>query len=95
MSKTVVSINPEQQMVPIVCYGGHVFRYGISVHRDEIKKHIPARKQKEYSKEFLEWFVNFHAKLLHMQLWEKFPPWMLPLLKERAEELHEGLKFPR
>lgn len=65
----------------------------INKSHEDIMNAIPEKKQEDYSPQFIEWFVNFHAELLHIQDWDKFPEWMIPLLKKRAEEIHEGLHF--
>ena len=68
--------------------------FGININRRDMMKSIQ-KKQEDYDPKFLEWFVNFHAKLLRIKDWDRFPEWMMPLLKKRAEEIHEGLHFNR
>ena len=72
--------------------------FGININRRDMMKGIPEKKQEDYDPKFLDWFVSFHAKLLRIQdwdSWDRFPEWMVPLLKKRAEEIYEGLHFRR
>ena len=88
--------NPAQAMNEHSIIGAeYPMSYGININRRDMMKDIPVKKQEDYTPKFIEWFVNFHAELLRIQDWDRFPEWMMPLLKKRAEELHEGLHFNR
>lgn len=88
------SFNSDQRMTVLDVLGcKYRCSYGINPNRKEIMQAIPVKKQEDYDPKFIDWFVNFHAKRLHIQDWEKFPNWMIPLLKRRAEEIHEGFHF--
>lgn len=71
----------------------HPISYGININYNGMMHAIPHKKRYDYSPTFIEWFVDFHAKRLNILDWERFPQWMLPLLKRRAEEIHDGLHF--
>jgi hypothetical protein len=88
--------NPAQAMDERNVIGAEYrMSYGININRRDMMKDIPEKKQEDYDPKFLDWFVNFHAELLLIQDWDRFPEWMMPLLKKRAEEIHEGLRFNR
>lgn len=88
--------NPAQAMDEHNIIGAeYPMSYGININRRDMMKDIPEKKQEDYTTKFIEWFVNFHAELLRIQDWDRFPEWMMPLLKKRAEEIHEGLRFNR
>ena len=88
--------NPAQAMDEHSIIGAeYPMSYGININRRDMMKDIPEKKQEDYTPKFIEWFVNFHAELLRIQDWDRFPEWMIPRLKKRAEELHEGLRFNR
>lgn len=84
--------NPAQQLTHHTIDGKYPITYG---RNNTINAMVKALPKKEYDPKFIEWFVNFHAELLRIQDWDRFPEWMMPLLKKRAEELHEGLRFNR
>lgn len=67
--------------------------YGININRMAMSKDIPKKTLEDYDPNFIEWFINFHAELLRIQDWDRLPIWMMPLLKKRAEKIHEGLRF--
>ena len=96
-SKTLQgNCNPAQAMEEPNNIGSeYPMSYGININRRDMMKDIPEKKQEDYTQKFIEWFVNFHAELLRIQDWDRFPEWMMPLLKKRAEEIHEGLHFNR
>ena len=77
-----------------VVSGAHIAQT-IDVRNNTINAMVKALPKKEYDPKFIEWFVNFHAEMLCIEYWETFPRWMIPRLKKRAEEIHEGLHFNR
>lgn len=88
--------NPAQAMSECNIYGmKYPMSCGININRRDIMGAIQEKKQEDYDPKFIEWFVNFHAELLRIRDWDRFPEWMIPLLKKRAEEIHEGLHFNR
>lgn len=88
------NFNPAQMMCASDLFGmGTPIRKEVNINKIDMMKSIPAKKQGDYSEGFLKWFIDFHAERLHISDWDKLPDWMLPMLKKRAEELHEGLKF--
>lgn len=87
--------NPAQQLTHDILDGKYPISYGININHNAM---MEALSKKKYDPKFVEWFVNFHAKLLRIQdwdSWDRFPEWMVPLLKKRAEEIYEGLHFRR
>ena len=90
------TFNPLQAIETRSLYGfDPPVTYGISINRRAMMKAVPPREHGDYSPRFVEWFVNFHAVRLHIHEWDRFPEWMVELLKSRAEEIHEGLHFNR
>lgn len=84
--------NPTQQLTHHTIDGKYPITYGRNITINAMVKALP---KKEYDPKFIEWFVNFHAEMLCIEYWETFPRWMIPRLKKRAEEIHEGLHFNR
>lgn len=88
------TFNPAQTMCASDLFGmGTPIRKEVNINKIDMMKSIPAKKQGDYSDGFMKWFIDFHAERLHISDWDKLPDWMLPMLKKRAEELHDGLKF--
>ena len=83
------TFNPEQSMFMSTMYGE---MQPITLATNLKRVNIPKNRE-DYSEEFLKWFVDWHAKLLNMNRWVNFPDWLIQMVKKRAEELHEGLKF--
>lgn len=90
------TFNTAQLMSPIIMYWGNPpITLERSINLDDMVKSLPKKELGDYSPEFLKWFVDWHANLLDMARWEHYPVWLIQMLKTRAEELHDGLKFNR
>jgi len=86
--------NPAQRMCAsdLFVMGTHI-RLEVNINHFDMMKSIPEKMRDDYSEGFLKWFIDFHAEMLHIADWGRLPDWMIPLLKNRAEELHDSLKF--
>lgn len=86
--------NPAQMMSERTTAGtDNPITYGININRVEMMLMIPRREQGDYSPDFLDWFLDFHAERLDFYEWERLPDWMRTLLKSRAETKHKWLRF--